>query len=252
MKTEKMFSDTISICFCAWNEQDNIKKCIDDAVFYAENSFPDSYEIFVIDNASTDNTPNIVNSLSQVNPKIKLHRHSENRMYSGSYKSAMEISSGKYIAVIDGDFQHTCRDINAALKLIKNSGIDIVYGWKVNRKDGLLRNIFSFGLKVVSQVLIGHRLNDINCGFRVFSDRAAKSIKINEKINSVGPEIYCSARENGLFVGEIPVEHFPRVGNGGIHSSIVPLLKGTKKFILYLLRLNKKFGSTPVMQVRRS
>lgn len=244
-----MKKDSISICFCAWNEENNIVACIDDALKYVQNKFPEAYEIYVIDNASTDRTPAIVRELSIKNPRIKLHRHEENRLYSGSYRSALAVSQATFLAVLDGDYQHTCNDIDKALDLIQNHDADLVYAWKKERHDGIVRSIFSFGLKTVSQFLIGHRLHDINAGFRVFKKDRVSGIQIVEKVNSVGPELYCEARRLNLKVGEIVVQHFARTDSGGIHASLMPLLRATKRFTGYLLNLRKRYGSTPVLPV---
>lgn len=245
-------TESISICFCAWNEQENILTCVDDAVKFAEEAFPNNYEIYVIDNASTDKTPHLVHQQNQFNPRVKLYRHEENRLYSGSYKSAFSISKGRYIAVLDGDYQHTCADLPKALSLIQNSNVDVVFGWKQERRDGIMRDIFSLGLRLVSRLLIGHRLNDINCGFRVLKNSAAKQIIINEKVNSVGPEIYCESRRLNFVVGEIVVQHFARQAGAGVHSSVGLLMKGTMKFFKYLRRLRKRYGSCPILSVARS
>ena len=244
-------AESISICFCAYNEEKNIAKCIEDALNFTEKHYPSAYEIIVIDNASTDATPLIVKEYSKKNPQIKLHRHEQNRLYSGSYNSAFSVSRGKYLAVIDGDYQHTCNDILKAIELIKIRQLAATYCWKKNRKDGFIRGLFSFGLKKISQILIGHDLNDINGGYRVFDKSKIQMVSIVEKINTVGPELLCELRKNNCDVGEIEVVHFPREKGEGMHGSIVPLLKNTKKFLIYLLKLRNKYGNKPKIKAYR-
>jgi glycosyltransferase involved in cell wall biosynthesis len=240
----------LSVCFCAWNEQSNIKECITDAQSSLSSIVPSgNYELLVVDNASTDDTPRIVKQLQQSDARVQLVRHETNMLYSGSHRTALNRANGKYIAIIDGDRQHTTDDIKVAIALVEKTNCDVVFGWKKIRHDGPLRAIFSRGLRITSRALIGHRLHDINCGFRLFTLDAARRIKINEKINSVGPEIYCEARRLGLRIGEITVQHFPREQGLGIHGTLLPLLRSTKAFINYLLRLRAKYGSSPKMKI---
>jgi glycosyltransferase involved in cell wall biosynthesis len=239
----------LSICFCAWNEQDNITKCVEDALknLPALVSNIGHAEIIVVDNASTDRTPDIVTALSQRHPQVRLIRHPRNMLYSGSHRTAFRESNGKVVAIIDGDFQHTAQDLAKGLELMRAQGCDVIFGWKKDRKDGLMRLVFSTGLMLISRALIGHRLHDINCGFRLFSARAAQQIQIQETINSVGPEIYCECRRLGFKVGELAVTHFPRVMGEGIQSTVVPLVRNSFRFVKYLWRLRQRYGASPVL-----
>lgn len=241
---------SLSICFCAFNEQENIGRCIDDALKEC-GDFP-GLEILVIDNASTDRTPEVVEEYARKDGRIRLIRHPENCFYAGSHRTALSRAAGDVIAILDGDFQHTCRDVPAALKAMGDQRWDVVCGWKKIRHDGLVRKFFSIGLRLTSQVLLRHELHDINCGFRVFSSKAARSIQIREEINSAGPEIVCECQRLGLRFGEVPVEHFSRSGGSGMHDSMMPLLKNTMRFLKYILRLRSRYGRETPVESRRA
>jgi glycosyltransferase involved in cell wall biosynthesis len=232
----------LSVCFCVFNEENNVAACIRDA----QENLPaivgnDRYEIIVIDNSSTDRTPHIVENIAKTDPSVRLIRHPENRFYSGSHVTALSCTAGQYIAIIDGDNQHTTRDLKKALPLLENGSCDVVFGWKQFRKDAWVRKVFSACLRFVSQFLLGHSLHDINCGYRVLTLNAARQICIKEKINSAGPEIYCECKRLGLKVDEIVVEHFPRTQGKGMHESLFPLVKNSVLFVLYLFRLRKRY-----------
>ena len=243
----------LSVCFCVWNEENNIPLCIDDAI----NSVPEiigkdkQFEIIIIDNASSDSTPVIVSEIAGKDSRVKLIRHPENYLYSGSHRTAFKESKGEYVIIIDGDYQHRAKDIKNFITLLNNKNCDVVFGWKKHRKDSLARKLFSFGLKVCSRIFIGHNLNDINCGYRGFKKSAVKSISINEKINSVGPEIICECRRLHLKVGENIVDHYTREEGEALFDNIMPLIKGSIVFLKYLKILRKKYNSKPVLEVIR-
>ncbi len=241
----------LSICFCAWNEEANISDCITDALAAAESfSVPGQrFEVVVIDNASTDSTPHVVREWERMDSRVRLIRHPENRLYSGSHRTAFKEAKGKFIAILDGDRQHTAKDVERALAMMNKTGCEVVFGWKKKRYDGPLRQIFSVGLRVVSQFIVGHRLHDINCGFRVFQQSAAQQIQIEEKMNSVGPEIYCECRRLNFKIGEMTVQHFARAKGEGLHDRIGPLLKNTRRFLAYLMRLRRRYGATSRLPV---
>jgi glycosyltransferase involved in cell wall biosynthesis len=243
----------LTICFCVWNEQKNIVLCLEDTLENIQNIIgqEDLYEILVIDNASTDNTPDVVRKYEKRYPQIRLIRHPENYLYSGSHRTAFKEAKGNYIAIIDGDYQHTTVDIAKGLQLIRDKNCDVVYGWKKTRNDSLSRKIVSYGLKLISQKMIGHTLNDINCGYRIFSNDTVKRVKIVEKINAVGPEILCECRRLGFTMGEIPVQHFERKDGEALFDNPIPLIKGSIKYYHYLNRLRIKYTNRPIMETYR-
>ncbi|MEK6772716.1 MAG: glycosyltransferase family 2 protein [Bdellovibrionota bacterium] len=240
---------SLTICFCAYNEENNVEKCLDDAI--KECGKEANLEILVIDNASTDRTPQVVQNYSKRDPRIQLVRHPENRFYSGSYRTALSRTKAEYTVILDGDYQHTAKDIAAAINLMREKNWDVLFGWKKSRHDGPARKLFSVGLRLISQVLLGHKLHDINCGFRIFNRKSTNQIELKEVINSAGPEIFCECSRLGLNVGEMPVQHFARTSGEGMHDSVWPLLKNTLKFLKYILHLRKRYR-TEMIECRES
>lgn len=243
----------LSVCFCAWNEEDNIALCIDDALKHlpqvvGENS---DFEVIVIDNASTDSTPDIVNKYHAKDARVQLISHSENRMYSGSYMTAMKRSKGEYVALVDGDFQYTTANLAEFIEFAEKQQCDVVFGWRKERNDPFSRKIISWGLKVLSQNIIGHRFEDINCGYRLASRKAANAIELTERINIAGPEMYCECRKNNLTMGELPTRHFAREHGAGLFNSLGKLTNAVLNFHRYLKRLKKRYGNRPVLEVKR-
>ncbi len=243
----------LSICFCVWNEEKNISLCLDDAYKNIKELIGNNkkFEILVIDNASTDTTPIVVQEYAKKQKDVRLIRHPENYLYAGSYRTAFKEAKGKYIAIIDGDFQHSTKDISKGIKLIGDKSCDVVCGWKKKRNDSIFRKIASLGLRIISRIKLGHKLHDINCGFRIFTNDTAKKIQIQEKINSTGPEIVCECRRLNLKLGEIVVEHFARSDGKGLFDNMGLLFKGSIKFNKYIKRLNKRYGNRPIVQVER-
>jgi glycosyltransferase involved in cell wall biosynthesis len=249
-----MATPYLSVCFCAYNEQTNIADCIEDA----QKQIPlaigadKSFEVIVVDNASTDDTPKIVQGYSQKDPRVRLIRHPKNMFYSGSYRTIFREAKGEYISIIDGDHQHTSRDIGTAIDLMKSKNYAVVFGWKKSRQDSFVRKIFSVGLRLISQALIHHPLHDINCGYRFFTQNAVRQITIKETLNTVGPEIFCECRRLHLSVGEMVVEHFPRTKGEGMHDSIMPLVRNSLKFFAYLWRLNRRYLGSGALEIEKS
>lgn len=234
----------VSICFCVYNEEENVLRCLEDARQFLGNlGFLNDSELIVVDNASSDSTRSAALSWMKNNfPQGRVITHESNRLYSGSVTTCLKEADGEYVFILDGDYEHRSEDVRHFIDLMSKSDIDVVFGWKKDRKDVFMRLVFSWGLRLVSRHLIGHRLHDINCGFRGLKRKAAKQISISEKVNSVGPELYCECLRLDLNCSELPVQHFARDSGEGLHDNLIPLLKNTFKFLKYLLRLKKRYN----------
>lgn len=92
-----MNNPKISVCIPVYNGAEFIKEAIDSVL---KQTYQD-YELLVIDNCSTDNTVEIVNSIN--NPKIRLIRNSENIGLIPNWNKALENANGKYIKILPAD-----------------------------------------------------------------------------------------------------------------------------------------------------
>ncbi|MFA5531994.1 MAG: glycosyltransferase family 2 protein [Candidatus Shapirobacteria bacterium] len=94
MKIQKSLISTLIVTYNAQNYiLSTIKSCL--------NQTYSNFELLILDNASTDNTINIIENLK--NPKIKLYKSKEN---TGPYKGLnflLDKAKGEYIAIQDHD-----------------------------------------------------------------------------------------------------------------------------------------------------
>lgn len=90
-----------SIIIPAFNEEHNIRKCLDSVCLQDYNK--NSYEVIVIDDCSSDNTAEIIKSYQKKYLNMKYIRHVTNRHQGGARNSGIKDASGDYIIFIDSD-----------------------------------------------------------------------------------------------------------------------------------------------------
>jgi glycosyltransferase involved in cell wall biosynthesis len=200
------------------------------------------FELWIMDNHSTDNTPQILERLMSTLPRLKHFRQAENVGYAMNTLSSFKVPSADVYATMDGDGQFTGNDLVPMIQKL-TSGADIVVGWRVKRNDPIDRIIMNRGFTWVTQTLLRCKLNDLNCGYRVMNKKSAELINIEYKEKFVGPEIYARACQNSLIMTEIPVNHFPRIAGESVYtgskiSSVIKMIK-----YLWQLRLEIKLGT---------
>ena len=92
-----MNNPKISVCIPVYNGAEFIKEAINSVL---KQTYQD-YELLIIDNCSTDNTIDLVNSFN--NPKIRLIKNSENIGLIPNWNKALENANGKYIKILPAD-----------------------------------------------------------------------------------------------------------------------------------------------------
>ncbi len=211
-----MESVDITLALPAYNEADNIRSIIEDSMDALE-TLGRSWELLLIDNASTDNTAAVAQSVADDDARVRVIRHDRNRLYSGSCATAVRESKGTYVAIMDSDGQATARDLPRFLDRL-GSGANLVIGWRRDRKDPRSRLAVSALFNWLGKLYLRYPHHDLNCGFRVFDRSFAAVADIRHEINLSNPELYVRAVLADLDVAEVEVQHFPREGGGSSHN----------------------------------
>src|ERR1044071_7777392 len=94
----------------------------------------DDYEIIVGDDASTDNSAQILSDLQQHYARLRVLHHSVNRGYGGNLRSMFGAATKDLIFYTDGDAQYDPAELSALYKRL-TPDVDVVQGWKIERSD---------------------------------------------------------------------------------------------------------------------
>jgi glycosyltransferase involved in cell wall biosynthesis len=230
----------ISIVFPVLNEEDTIKGLVERSISELDK-MPYEYQILIVNNASTDNTGQIIEDLARTYSFVKIVHHPSNLGYAMSTRTGFKESDGEIVIIIDGDGQHTVADVPAFVNKIE-SGYDILFGWKEKRNDPAMRILMTKVLNFLAKVFLKYPYNDINCGYRAVTRQVADQIEIKHKLNSVGPEIYVWGKLHDCKMLELPVRHFPREAGSSVHIPWT-LPKTISKMIEYLMQLRRDLHS---------
>src|SRR3982751_5014623 len=93
---------SVSLVIPMYNEELNIEHAIGAAV-EALTKYADDYEIIIVDDASTDDSPSLVRRACEVNPRILCIRHEKNRKLGGSLKSGFAAATKDVVLYMDAD-----------------------------------------------------------------------------------------------------------------------------------------------------
>lgn len=119
----KTITYDLSIIIPAYNSEKYISKCLN-SIFNQHTKF--NYEVIVINDGSTDNTLNILNSYKHNNNLIIITQ--KNSGISEARNKGLEVSSGQYIMFVDADDLLESNSIDLLLSEALENNIDIVEG----------------------------------------------------------------------------------------------------------------------------
>jgi glycosyltransferase involved in cell wall biosynthesis len=234
----------LSIVIPIHNEEPNLEALYRELT-EAFSGWGKSYELILVDDGSTDKSFAILERLQLADPRLRVIRFRRNFGQTAAFSAGFDHARGRMIVTSDGDLQNDPRDIPALVKKLEDEQLDIVCGWRRNRKDAFVsRLVPSFFANGLISWATGVKLHDYGCSLKVFRAEVVKSIKLYGEMHRFIPAI---ASEQGVSIGEAVVNHRPRLhgrSKYGISRTIrVVLDLLTVKFLLsYSTRPLQIFG----------
>ena len=154
----------ISYKMSSYNDEMYIEKAIAEVATYLSNSSRISdYEIIIVNDASTDATQVIAEEMAIQNNKVHVVTHEVNKGYGGAITTGIESCTLEYIFFTDGDLQFDIKDLDSLLACVP--AYDAVLGYRVERKDPLMRKLNAYVWNRLNYYIYGLQIRDINCAF---------------------------------------------------------------------------------------
>jgi glycosyltransferase involved in cell wall biosynthesis len=227
----------ISVIVPAFNEAENLRLLLP-AMFENLARTGRPYEVIVVDDGSTDQTANLLGSLTR--PELRAVQLRRNTGQTAALMAGIHAAKGAVLVFMDGDLQNDPSDILPVVAKL-DEGFDVVSGWRTNRKDAALRrNLLSRVANRFISAVSGIHLHDYGCSLKAYRRSALEGVRLYGEMHRFIP-IY--AYWNGARVTEVPVQHHPR-RHGSSHYG----LKRIPKVLLDLLVVVflHRFGQRPM------
>jgi dolichyl-phosphate beta-glucosyltransferase len=200
----------LSIVVPAFNEAarigDSIKKI--DAFM---RRLPLSSELIVVDDGSIDDTAEVVEQMKAKH--LRLVRNDRNHGKGYSVRQGILAASGKYVLFTDADLSAPIDEANKLLDIALHDGADIVIGSRaidrsyIEKHQSHLRELGGIAFNIMVRLLLGLRLRDTQCGFKLFDRQKSRRIFELQRTFGFGfdPELLFLAKRQGLKIRETPV-----------------------------------------------
>ncbi|MDP2649420.1 MAG: glycosyltransferase [bacterium] len=216
-----MKSFVLSVVIPSYNEIANLRKgTLDKVEHYLErNKY--KYEVIVVDDGSDDGSLEFVREFSRENKEFRVIENSHTGK-AGAVTAGVLEARGDYILFTDMDQATPIEEIEKLLPFIDN-GFDIVIGSRASIRKGapLTRRFMARGMIALRSIIVGlPNIRDTQCGFKIFTKKAAhdifskvreihhgyKNIKSSSVSSGFDIELLYIGKKMGYATKEVPVD----------------------------------------------
>ena len=197
----------LSIVIPVYNEEESLELLYNSIINNLQNTNL-NFEIIFIDDGSSDNSWNVIKTISKKKTNLSSIKFRKNYGKSDALDAGFKASNGTYVLTMDADLQDDPNEIYPLFKMINQDNYDLVSGWKKKRNDPLSKTIPSKFFNLITRIFSGIKLNDFNCGIKIYKKELVNSINLYGEMHRYIPLI---ANWNGYDkIGEKVVNHNKR------------------------------------------
>jgi len=205
---------TLSVVIPVYNEARTISAVIE-RVLKAAVALP--REIIVVDDASTDGTRQVLQSMPP--DEIRLVLHEANRGKGAAIRTGVAHATGDIVLIQDADLEYDPRDYPLLLEPILEDQADVVFG---NRFHGGPHRVLYFwhyaanrSLTLLTNLLTGLNVTDMEVGYKVFRRDVLRRITLKSDRFGFEPEVTVKVAKLGCRVYEVPIRYYGRTYQEG-------------------------------------
>jgi glycosyltransferase involved in cell wall biosynthesis len=199
---------SVTAFFPAFNDGGTIPSMILTA-FTALRQVTDDYEVVVVNDGSSDYTPTVLEELAGRYPELRVIHHSQNRGYGAALRTGFSAATKEWVFYTDGDAQYDPLELVQLVKALED-GVDVVNGYKIARRDPMVRRIIGRIYHYLVKYTFGFKLRDVDCDFRLIRRAILDEINLQSDSGTICLEMVKKFQDAGYIFAEVPVHHFHR------------------------------------------
>jgi glycosyltransferase involved in cell wall biosynthesis len=216
--------EKLSVFYPMWNEEDYVERALKFGKLACERLMERGeirdYELIVVDDKSTDRTPEIADRLAAADPHVRVIHHEKNRKLGGAMKTGFAAATGDLVLYTDADLPFDLHELPRAVRLLREYEVDIISAYRFDRTgEGSLRALYTFVYNALIRTLFGVKVRDINFAFKLCRRRIFDDIELESEGSFIDAELIIRATRMGYEIMQMGVDYFPRTRGESTLSS---------------------------------
>lgn len=207
-------SMTLSVVMPAFNEENTIATVVRRVL-----EIPFNVEIVIVNDGSTDNTPQIIDNLAKEDSRIRAV-HQKNSGKTAALRKGFALTTGDVVIVQDADLEYDPAEIIHVVGPIFGGQADVVYGSRflVRREARVLyfyHYVANRFLTVFSNILTNLNMTDVETGYKAFRGDIIRSMNIVSTGFGVEIEVTAKIAKLKAAIYEVPISYYGRTYDEG-------------------------------------
>ena len=198
---------SLSIVVPLYNEEEGVAELVQ-SVFTVLSADPDFLELVLVDDGSYDRTADLVSTLAELDPRIRMVKHDRNRGLGAAIRTGLETADGDLIIYTDADLPFDFKLIPQLVALASENSV--IVGYRTNRGEGLRRWILTKGYNLFCRFALGLNLRDVNFACKLIPRRAVRGMRLTSEGSFIDAEMLLECQRQGFVINEFPLTYYRR------------------------------------------
>jgi len=225
-----------------FNEEANIDHAVEYAV-HALNEHAAEYEIIIVDDASTDESPEIVRRAIGGNPRIRLISHDFNQKLGASLRTGFAAAQYELVLYMDADLPFDPDVLGRAIRAMNLTRADVISGYRFDRTtEGVKRTLYTIAYNWLIRILFHIYIRDVNFSFKLMRREVLQAIQLRSEGSLIDAELIVKARNRGFVIQQIGLDYFPRVRGTSHLSSPAVIAKIFRELVTLYPDMRRRIG----------
>jgi hypothetical protein len=199
----------LSILMPAFNEARTLAHVVH-TVLNAD--YPCDFELIVVDDGSSDATPEILASIEH--PSARVYRHPRNLGKGAALLTAAAMATGTHIVPFDADLEYVPADLARMLEPVIEGRCDVVYGARLFGVNTVYQSythaMGNRALTLAANMLFDSYLSDLHTCLKLLPLDLFRSLGLRETGFGLDTEITAKMLKLGVRPFEVPISYHSR------------------------------------------
>jgi glycosyltransferase involved in cell wall biosynthesis len=205
----------LSVVVPAYNEADTLEMIVEKLVV-----IPNLLEIVIVDDHSSDRTPEICAALVEKYENVRYTRHEKNSGKTAALRTGFDMTVGEVVIVQDADLEYDPNEIAEVIRPILHGFADVVYGsrFMVRRAARVLyfyHYIANKSLTFMSNMLTNLNISDVETCYKAFRGEIIRNMKISSSGFGFEVEVTAKVAKLNCKIYEVPISYYGRTYEEG-------------------------------------
>ena len=174
-------------------------------------AYQGAWELICVDDGSPDRTVPVLKAAAEKwGAHVRIIRLQRNFGQTAAMQAGIDAARGELIVTMDGDLQNDPRDIPRMVAELQERDLDLLQGWRVDRKDAAIKR--KLPSKIANRLIAkitGVRLHDYGCSLKIYRASVLKQVRLFGEMHRFIP-VWVAGVTAPSRIGETPVTHHAR------------------------------------------